>query len=155
MKLKFKLLDEKAVKPVKAHDRDAGYDLTATSIKIKKEYVQYGTSIAFDIPKGYAGLLFPRSSVTDEDLILKNSIGLIDSGYQGEIKFRFMPTTLSLLPEIYEVGDRIGQIVFIKLPEIELVESDEFEDSERGEGGYGSTNKKNEGYTSQDLPLNS
>ena len=167
MKIKYKKLSSNAVEPIRAHSRDAGFDLTATSIKKTENYIQYGTDIAFDIPEGYVGLIFPRSSVTKKELMLKNSVGVIDSGYQGEIMFRFylvVPTEIKMLksynPEtnkyeniqgidilnktvdFYEIGDRIGQIVFQKLPEIELELTTEFEETERGEGGFGSTDKK-------------
>lgn len=86
MEVKIKKLNESAVIPTYAKHGDAGMDLTA----ISKEYdgngnVIYGTGLAFEIPENYVGLLFPRSSNTKKDLILGNSVGVIDSGYRGEV----------------------------------------------------------------------
>lgn len=87
--IKYKKLTEEAKEPFKKFDVDAGFDLFAIWKKETDKYIEYGTGLAFEIPVGYVGLLFPRSSVTKEDLILKNSVGVIDSGYLGEIKLRF------------------------------------------------------------------
>lgn len=156
MKVKFGKLHQDAVLPSYAKKGDAGMDLVATSKKVKfgelpeitgenandekvarVKYVQYGTGIAVEIPEGFVGLLFPRSSVTKQDLMLKNSIGVIDSGYRGEIMLRFK----SLKPELdrYEVGDRIGQLLIMPIPTIEPQWSLELSETERGEGGFGST----------------
>ena len=70
--IKFKKLDDNAKLPQKAHETDAGWDMWAVSKKENEKYVQYGTGIAFDIPKGWVGELYPRSSVTNKDLMLKN-----------------------------------------------------------------------------------
>ena len=165
--IQVKLLKPNAKAPVQAHEDDACFDMVATRKNENVKYIEYGTDIAFNIPKGYVGLIFPRSSVTKEDMMLKNSVGVIDAGYQGEIRFRFIKSvndvfraevrTGSLIggrvehiinvhsPErhldIYKVGDKIGQIMFIKLPKIKLKLVDEFTSSIRGEGGFGSTGK--------------
>lgn len=170
MNLKVKKLHKDAVIPKKAHDADAGFDMVAVSKKETPEYIQYGTGLAFEIPYGYVGLLFSRSSVTKMDLMLKNSVGVVDSGYLGEVSFRFYKVIveeanrssqvydtfnghliennhkvlnykLESNQKIYDIGERIGQIMFIELPKIELCECEELSESERGEGGYGSTGK--------------
>lgn len=159
MKVKFGKLHEDAVLPQYAKEGDAGLDLTATSKEVKYgdlpdvpdnqlagtertsrvKYIQYGTGISVEIPEGHVGLLFPRSSVTKRDLMLKNSVGVIDSGYRGEIMLRFK----SVKPETdrYEVGERIGQLIIMPIPRIEPRWALELSDSERGEGGFGSTDK--------------
>ena len=151
MEIKIKKLRKDAVMPRKAHATDAGFDLTAVSRVFDCEgNVTYGTGLAFDIPEGYVGLVFPRSSNAKKDLILSNSVGVIDSGYRGEISLKFKPSSviekpdLAYIPESiakYEIGDRIGQIIIMPYPEIEFVEVDELGESERGTGGYGSTGK--------------
>lgn len=80
MEVKIKKLNENAIIPTYAKEGDAGMDLTATS-KSFDEYgnVVYGTGLAFEIPKGYVGLLFPRSSNAKTDLFLTNSVGVLDS----------------------------------------------------------------------------
>ncbi len=137
MKIQYKLLYEGAVAPTKAHATDAGYDLTAWSASTSNvsDYIEYNTGVAINIPEGYVGLLFPRSSVSNKDIILKNCVGVLDSGYQGAILFRYRKYG----DNIYQVGDRVGQLVILKLPEVELEETDSFTKSERGENGFGST----------------
>lgn len=184
MKVRFKKLSEKAVMPRKAHATDAGLDLVATSRVFDKDgKLVYGTGLAVEIPEGYVGLLFPRSSVARKDLQLSNGVGVIDSGYRGEIMLKFNPalvyvdkgrtgkdatdyqgsdeTDMSLeevtfhgrsrkypdvedgflpfAPRVYEVGERVGQLVILPCPEIETEEADTLSESERGEGGYGSS----------------
>ena len=141
MEIKYKKLKPEAVKPFKKYDVDAGFDLTANWKKETDKYIEYGTGLAFDIPKGYVGYLFARSSITNIDYIVKNSVGVVDSGYLGEIKFRFFDLEGDDDAENYEVGDRIGQIVFMKLPEVNLVEAQELNNTLRGTAGYGSSGK--------------
>ena len=155
LQVNIKKLSNDAVVPSYAKDGDAGMDLTATS-KSYDEHgnVVYGTSLAFEIPKGYVGYLFPRSSNTKKDLILGNSVGVVDSGYRGEVVFKFKPSiefvTHSFavnqkcghMPHIhdqYEIGDRIGQIIIMPIPEIKFNVVDELSSSDRGVGGFGST----------------
>ena len=135
MFLKFKKLDEAAVIPSRAHESDAGLDLVATSLTKADEYWEYGTGLAASIPRGMVGLLFPRSSISKTSHSLRNSVGVVDSGYRGEIKLRMsVPSGKS-----YEVGDKIGQLVIFEMPLLDIDEVDELESSERDEGGFGST----------------
>ena len=136
MNVKFKKLNKDAITPFYAKDGDAGMDLTAITKSLDRNITTYGTGLAFEIPKGFAGFLFPRSSVYRVEQSLANCIGLVDSGYRGEIMFKFRSTGEG---ETYEIGDRIGQIVIMPHPEVELEEVQELETSERSLGGYGST----------------
>lgn len=146
--VKIKKLNENAVIPSYAKDGDAGMDLTATS-KSYDEHgnVVYGTGLAFEIPKGYVGLLFPRSSNTKKDLILGNSVGVIDSGYRGEVVLKFKPAPYIAESRVcddhlfYEIGDRIGQIIIMPYPTINFIEVSELSETVRGNGGFGSTNE--------------
>lgn len=156
MKVKIKKLIPNAVVPSYAKPGDAGMDLVATSIS-RDEYGNYvyGTGIAVEIPEGYVGLIFPRSSNSKKDLILSNSVGVIDSGYRGEIIFKFKKNRRAKIVEdedrhvkivddtqyTYEVGDRIGQIIIMPYPQVEFEEVDELTDSVRSEGGFGSSGK--------------
>ena len=90
-----------------------------------------------EIPKGYVGLIFPRSSISKTAHYLRNAVGVIDSGYRGEIMFKFAINTHN--SPVYEVGERIGQIIIMPYPEVEFEEAWEFSKTERGKGGYGST----------------
>lgn len=141
MKVRFKKLMPEAVIPTKVHPTDAGFDLTCISVKLDADHncVSYGTGIAMEIPDGYVGLIFPRSSVYKKDLALSNSVGVIDSCYRGEITFKFK--MLQPFAYKYEIGERIGQLIIMPYPEIEFEEADELSDSDRGTGGYGSTGK--------------
>jgi len=134
--VKFQKTSELAHKPVKANETDAGFDLFATEVEMKENYLQYKTGLKVMIPEGYVGLLFPRSSVTKRDLMLKNSVGIIDSGYRGEIMLRFHRTQKG---KIYDIGERLGQLVIMPIPQVNFEEVRELEKSERGEGGFGST----------------
>lgn len=162
MEVRIKKLCENAVIPSYAHTSDAGMDLTAISMEIDKDgNVVYGTGIAVEIPKSYVGLVFPRSSNSKKTLWLTNSVGVIDSGYRGEITFKFRPsitipprlwTRIKMRlkgykgdivqyesPKTYKIGDRIGQIIILPYPSIEFIKSDFLYPSDRGECGYGST----------------
>ena len=141
MKVKIKKLHPDAVIPYYAKHGDAGMDLTATT----KEYdgygnIVYGTGLAFEIPEGYVGLLFPRSSNSKYDLILSNSVGVIDSGYRGEVMMKFRMFK-HVIESHYDIGDRIGQLIIMPYPKVEFEEVQELSETERGEGGYGSTGK--------------
>lgn len=143
MEIKIKKLNENAVIPAYATEGSAGMDLTATSKHYDNEgNAVYGTGLAFEIPKGYVGLLFPRSSNAKKDLLLSNSVGVLDSDYRGEVTFKFKQIRRMFGRERqYEVGDRIGQIIVVKHPKVVFVEAEELSDTKRGKGGYGSTGK--------------
>lgn len=138
-RIKFKKLHPEAATPVWSKD-NAGIDLTAVSFKPEELYIEYDTGIAFEIPEGYVGLLFPRSSVSNTGLFLANSVGVVDSSYRGTIKARFYSTS-DRFRNSYNVGDRVCQLVIIPVPEIILMEADELSSTQRGEGGFGSTGK--------------
>ena len=138
MRLKIKKLSEDAVMPYYAKHGDAGLDLTATSMKNCPEFVEYGTDLAFEIEEGYVGLLFPRSSISKTGHRLLNSVGVIDSGYRGEVKIRMSWTNQNA----YKVGDKIAQLVITELPQVTIEEVDELDASDRGEGGCGSTDQE-------------
>ena len=90
MQVKIKLLTENSVKPKYAKASDAGLDLVATSIISNTTFqVTYGLGIALEIPDGFVGLVFPRSSIRNTELTLSNSVGVIDSGYRGELQATF------------------------------------------------------------------
>ena len=141
MIVKIKRLHKDSIIPKYSKPGDAGLDLTATS-KFYDDFdnVCYGTGLAIEIPEGHVGLLFPRSSISKTDLTLRNSVGIIDSGYRGEITFKFNNILMSSC-EPYNVKERIGQLIIMPYPIIEFEEVEELSTTERGEGGYGSTGK--------------
>lgn len=143
MEIKFKKLDPRAVAPVRAHKSDAGFDMTATRITTELNecgqlILVYHTDIAVEIPDGWMGLVVPRSSIFKKSITLANCAGVIDSGYRGEITGKFRTTT-DVVPAVFKEGERFAQLLILPVPEVQMIESDALSDSERGEGGYGST----------------
>jgi len=139
MILKFKKLTDAAVLPAHAKSGDAGMDITATYRGQTGNIFTYFTGLAVEIPNGYVGLLFPRSSIYRVDLSLVNCVGVIDSGYRGEIMFKFKIG--DKVPKYYVAGNRVGQLVVIPYQEMLTEWADELSDTERGSGGFGSTGK--------------
>ena len=141
LKVGIKKLIPEAVIPKYARPWDAGMDLVATS-RTTDDYgnVVYGTWIALEIPEGFVAFLFPRSSNSKTDLYLTNSVWVIDSGYRWEIFVKYRPSKdIEEGCMIYEVGDRVVQLVILPFPEIYFEEKDELEESVRGAGGFGAT----------------
>jgi dUTP pyrophosphatase len=137
--VKVKKLVPEAIIPSYSKVGDAGMDLTITKeIENTSFSVSYGFGIAIEIPKGYVGLVFPRSSVRNQDLILSNCVGVIDSGYRGELQATFKKTQ-GLDSIKYKVGDRGAQIIILPYPTIYMTEVPELSNTERGSGGFGST----------------
>lgn len=141
MNLKVKLLSESARLPAYAKPGDAGMDLTATTKDwdAENETLIFGTGLSVEIPRGHVGLLFPRSSVYKTGLSLANSIGVIDSGYRGEVKVIFYPGHRPKLN--YEVGDRVAQLMIIPIPYVNVQVVEDLSKTERGEGSFGSSGK--------------
>jgi dUTP pyrophosphatase len=141
MQVKIKKLSPSAVIPSYSKPGDAGLDLTAVGITTVEDYtygyIEYSTGLSVEIPEGYVGLLFPRSSLSNTGLIMANSVGVIDSGYRGEIKCRFKWVKNT---KKYDVGDRVAQLIIIPYPQVEFQEVVDLSETERGEGGFGSTN---------------
>lgn len=142
--IKFKKLIPEAQTPFRKYNEDAGFDFYCTSIERLPGKIIYHTGIAVEIPTGMVGLAFPRSSVVNKDLMLKNGVGVIDATYRGEVMFIFNDTkeySVTQRKEIFVVGDRVGQLVFLYLPIAEMVEVDELSETLRGTGGFGHSGK--------------
>ncbi len=143
MTLRFARLSERARVPVRAHPGDAGYDLfAAEAAKLAPgERASVGTGIAVAIPDDCAGLVLPRSGLAARHgITLPNSPGLIDSGYRGELRVLLSNTDRE---ETFEVGigDRIAQLVLVRVEPAEVEEVAELDDTARGRGGFGSTGR--------------
>ena len=141
MKINIKKTHPDAVIPKYAHDTDAGLDLVAISAQWDStiDCWIYDTGIAVEIPEGYVGLVFPRSSHRKKDYYLANHVGVIDSGYRGSISASFKGRDWNTNEQPYEIGDRIVQLIIIPYPKIEFNEVDQLTKSDRGFGGHGST----------------
>lgn len=145
MNINFKKLDSRAVAPVRAHESDAGFDLVATDITTEinecgQLILVYHTGLAVEIPEGYFGMLVPRSSVFKKSLMLTNSAGVIDAGYRGEVMAKFRSTT-DVVPAVYKPGEKFAQLLILPCPEVTFTETSELSNSDRGDGGYGSTDE--------------
>lgn len=143
MELKFKLLTETASLPERANAGDAGLDLHADEAAHlgPGERWQIRTGVAVEIPEGYAGLVLPRSgNALRHGIGLVNGPGLIDSGYRGEIGVLLLNTDPA---EVFRVepGDRIAQLVVVQLASLEPIEAPDLSESDRGEGGFGSSGR--------------
>jgi len=157
MKVRIKKLNPLATIPTYAKEGDAGMDLVATSIiSDTPEQITYGLGIALEIPEGFVGLIFPRSSIRKTGLQLSNSVGVVDSGYRGELQATFNKlfggeamydemkvnsASHTNINDWYKVGDRVCQIMIIPHPTVDLIEVGELSETVRGEGGFGSTGK--------------
>lgn len=147
MEVKFKKLADNAVLPTKAHASDAGLDITCTKVTSELNecgqfIIVYHTGLAMEIPEGYVGLIFPRSSIYKKSIMQCNSVSVIDSGYRGEVLMKYRNTSGDSIPSVYNVGDRIGQLIIIPYPNIEPVFADSLSDSDRGDNGFGSSDNK-------------
>lgn len=148
MLIKFKRLHPDAVIPSRSHADDFGYDVTAvTCEEIAPNVFRYGLGFAIEPvrpisekPTLNVAISFrPRSSVWKTGMVLSNCTGTIDESYRGEISAVFYRVVPGM--EIYQPGDRIGQIFLSKAEPIIFKETDRLTETERGEGGYGSTGR--------------
>lgn len=150
MKVKIKKLNDLAKMPFRKHEADAGFDLYATTRVNEGGNIVYGTGLAFEIPEGFVGLVFPRSSIANKVIALSNAVGVIDASYRGEVTFKFKPSLDILLNVLngeelnkpYEVGERIGQLIIMPIPSVQFEFAEELSSTKRGAGGYGSTGSK-------------
>lgn len=147
MEVKVKKLVEEAIIPSYAKPGDAGLDLTAINYKYDEltDCHIYGTGLAFEIPEGHVGLIFPRSSNRKTEAYMTNHVGVVDSGYRGEVMISFKlrdRDTNGIIPELvkpYELNERVAQLIIVPYPQIKFIESNNLTETERGTGGHGST----------------
>lgn len=156
MTLKIKRLSEKAVMPTRAHATDAGLDLIVTEITQELNeggelILVYHTGIAIQMEDGYVGFIFPRSSIAKKTITPTNCVGTVDAGYRGEITWK-MRSTVNTVPAVYKPGDKFAQLVFVKLPDVEIIEASELDESDRGTGSYGSSDSMSAVSDTQSLP---
>lgn len=143
LEVKIKKVLENAVIPEYQSKGAACFDLVAATKVFKPLPVgptyEYDTGLSFEIPKDHVGLIYPRSSITTKTTLgLGNAVGVIDSDYRGTVKFQFRKTN-PMFQKDYNVGDRIGQMMIIPIPLVKLVQVEELSETERGDGGMGST----------------
>lgn len=141
IQVKIKKLHPDSVIPQYAKPGDAGMDLTAVNITVNKsedfmDTITVDSGLAVEIPEGYVGLIFPRSSIYKNNTVLSNSVGVIDSGYRGSINAVFLADEDTFG---YKIGDRFAQLMILPYPQVIFKEVEELSITERGTGGYGST----------------
>lgn len=144
MIINIKILTETAKIPTRQHEGDAGYDLYADiqePVIIEPHTTEFiHTGIAMEIPDGYFGAIFARSGLaTNEGLRPANCVGVCDSRYRGEYKVGLHNDSVNA--KIVSPGDRIAQLVIMPYLSVEFNEVDELSDTERGDGGFGSTGR--------------
>lgn len=129
--------------PNRAFPSDAGADLVAKDTvwlqPFKRTLVPTGVHV--EIPIGHVGLLFPRSSLSKQNIVMTNSVGVIDADYRGEIMASLMYIGNNESGEHVLQGERIVQLVMVPILLPRFVTVDELSETERGKGGFGSTGK--------------
>lgn len=140
MRLRIQKLHDKATLPVYAHEGDAGFDLCTTeqvTVGVG-EVVQLRTGIAFEIPEGYAGLIWDKSGLSQKKR-LKTLGGVIDAGYRGEVLVGMV--NLGNEPHTFEAGDKVAQMLIQKVERADIEVVDALSATARADGGFGSTGK--------------
>jgi dUTP pyrophosphatase len=141
--VRFRRLSESARPPTRAHDGDAGFDLHAAEAAAlgPGERASVGTGIAVAIPDGHAGLVLPRSGLAARHGIsVVNAPGLIDAGYRGELRVLLLNTDRERSFEV-AAGDRIAQLLVVRVEGPQLEEATNLDETGRGVGGFGSTGR--------------
>ena len=139
--LRVRRLDRAARLPTRAYQGDAGLDLYALEpVELGPgERASVRTGIAVEIANGHAGLVLPRSGLAERHgIALVNAPGLIDAGYRGELKVLLLNTDRATGYRV-ECGERIAQLVVVRVEAPEVTEVNELALSERGAGGFGSS----------------
>ena len=134
------ILDNTNIKmPTKAHDADAGFDLYAPKkfVLRERDSVVINTGVHFEIPRGYVGFLKSKSGLNVKCGV--RGEGVIDSGFTGAVVAKLYNDSYDVV--VFEEGQKMIQVVFLPIPEVELVQVDKFEDTERGDNGFGSSGK--------------
>lgn len=148
--IKWASIKGKASPPRKATEGSVGYDLMCTELYTSRDNMEMnsitiGTDIAVEIPKGYCGKLFARSSIDKRPMFLSNGVGLIDSDYRGEIKGNFKLTNTATMynniDKLYNIGDYCVQLVIEKVEPVEFIQVgiNDLSKTARDHGGFGST----------------
>ena len=141
MNVNFELRHPNAVLPQAANPGDAGLDLVAVEqIMDNVDQQWFDTGVAVEIPEGYVGLVYPRSSISKLDVMLANGVGVVDSGYRGTIQVRFNTNHVGAAHK-YSVGDKVAQMIIMPYPQINPVEVADLSDTHRGEQGFGSSGR--------------
>jgi len=144
LKVKFKKLYADTKLPVKGSLDAACFDVYAHSAERDYEgLLTYKLGFSTEIPQGWMAVIVPRSNISKQKWMLGNSLGIIDSDYRGEWMIKLRAIGHSYGPAPYKIGDRVAQVYFQKVVDVEFEEVDNLSDTERGSGGFGSTGISN------------
>lgn len=139
--INFTKTASEAVTPSRSREGDAGYDLSSLEDVVLQPFERklIGTGIAIELPASYAALVLPRSgNAINKGLSLVNTPGLIDSNYRGELKVIAINLDPTKPIEIHK-GDRIAQLITIKVENVQFNEVDSLDETNRGAAGFGSS----------------
>lgn len=155
MKLKIQKTNPFAILPKKAHPDDAGFDIFLPKMFpptpenprykerkffIRKNHVEFiPLGFKTEIPEGYYGAIYIRSSLGKKGVVLSNGTGIIDAGYRGE--WGIMLTAIGAMTQIVMPGERVAQLILRKIEPFEIEETNDLSDTDRGVGGFGSTGR--------------
>lgn len=142
MKVKIMKLDQRAELPNRATSGSGGFDLVGItrSVDAESNTAVYGTGLSFEIPEGYVVYIYSRSGHGfKENTRLANAVGIVDSDFRGEVKVKL--TRDDGKNDFPFVGERIAQCILQRLTKFEIEEAFELNETERGEGGFGSSGK--------------
>ena len=139
-KLQIQLVLKNSVPPVKAHPSDVGWDLTAIKIvkRLGKNTTMYDTGIAVCPPHGYYTEIVARSSIVKTGYMLTNGVGIIDPNYRGTL--RICLTKIDDTKPDITLPFRLTQLIIKKVAQIDIIKVPELSETDRGDGGFGSTN---------------
>ena len=139
--MKIKLI-ENGKMPVRMTGGACAFDCWARSYEPIPEFrqIRYWLGFALEVPEGFAALILPRSSICRTSMRLTNGVGLIDRDYRGEVSAVFDVIGDGNL--LYGVGERIAQMLIVPAPIVQLEQVDELSETGRGNGGYGSTERR-------------
>ena len=138
--LQIKLVDKNAHPLIKVNPFDIGWDLTAISVakQLGENSIMYDTGIAICPPEGYYTEIISRSSITKTGYMLMNGVGIIDPNYRGTLKICLVKIDKSK-PDL-KLPFRLTQLILRKIEHVDIIKVQELSDTNRGQGGFGSTN---------------
>ena len=145
MRVKFKKLHDSFVLPFKGSEHSACFDCVAVSMEaLPDDMYEYGLGFSTEFSeKGWKGIIVPRSSFTKSEFVMQNSPAQVDEDYRSEwkVRFRYIGNRKYIIQRPYALGDKICQIYFERVNDVEFEEAEELSDTKRGDGGFGSTGR--------------
>lgn len=126
--------------PARAKPGDAGFDLFTYRVVESHRCITVYTGVHLQLPEGWYAMLHARSSTPKLGIFMRNSVGIIDNYYIGEIIANFSPFIIDNY-KLPEIGSRVLQLTFHRLPDVSMTQVEQLDPTERGDGGFGSSGK--------------